>query len=668
MTTETKPTPPIVVDPDAERLMKGDMIAIRDIALESAFKVAESMGVHIEEVRIDTWESPEEDWEFVDFNFYVLADEETVSSYWEGILDEIAKSEPGMSEDMLNMLIYKVGIAVEQRPPLDMWRKRRKGNHLKYDKSDAANRGRRERGRAAASPRNGKDAMKKALLSVYDKTGVEEIAGALAAAGFELVSTGGTARAVADAGLAVTEVPELAGSPEILDGRVKTLHPAVHGGILARRELAAHRAELDAHGIAPIDAVVCNLYPFAQAATAAGASLEVALENIDIGGVALIRSAAKNFPHVVVLTSPSDYGWAAERLADGGGGFTMDERRELARKAFQHTALYDTAVARYLAGESGGASREALTFGFERKADLRYGENPHQQAALYSAALSAGGVADAELLHGIPMSYTNYLDADAAWRAVSDFSEPAATVVKHANACGLAVHEDQPTAYRRAFEGDSTSAYGGVVGFNRAVSAATAAAMRGVLYDIIIAPDYDEDALEILRRRRRTRVLRARAESGAGADLDLRLVSGGALVQTPDSPDEDPSQWRVATKRAPSAEQRRDLAFAWKAAKHIKSNAITLAKDGAMVGMGAGQPNRVVSVHLALRVAGEKARGAALASDAFFPFADSVETAAAAGVASIVQPGGSMRDDESIAAADRLGVAMLFTGTRHFRH
>ena len=509
--------------------------------------------------------------------------------------------------------------------------------------------------------------MKKALLSVYDKTGVAEIAGALAAAGFELVSTGGTAREIADAGLAVEEVADLAGSPEILDGRVKTLHPAVHGGILARRDLDAHRAELDAHGIAPIDAVVCNLYPFSQAATAEGASLEVALENIDIGGVALLRSAAKNFPHVVVLTSPADYGWAARRLADGGG-FAPDERRELARKAFQHTALYDTAVARYLAGADGGASREALTFGFERKADLRYGENPHQRAALYSAALASGGVADAELLHGIPMSYTNYLDADAAWRAVSDFSEQAAAVVKHANACGLAVHEDQPTAYRRAFEGDSVSAYGGVVGFNRAVSADTAAAMRGVLYDIIIAPDYDEDALEILRRRRRTRVLRARPERGAGADLDLRLVSGGALVQTPDSPDEDPSAWRVATARAPSAEQTRDLAFAWKAAKHIKSNAITLAKDGALVGMGAGQPNRVVSVHLALRVAGEKAKGAALASDAFFPFADGIETAAAAGVTAIAQPGGSIRDDDCIAAANRLGVAMLFTGTRHFRH
>ena len=508
----------------------------------------------------------------------------------------------------------------------------------------------------------------RALLSVYDKTGLASFARALAGAGWEMVSTGGTAREIADAGFPVTEVSDLTGSPEILGGRVKTLHPAVHGGVLARRDLAAHRAELDAHGIAPIDLVVCNLYPFAQVAAAAGSSLEDALENIDIGGVALIRAAAKNFPHVVVLASPSDYGWAAERLADGGGGFSMDERRGLARKAFQHTALYDSAAARYLAGESGGALGDELTFGFEREAELRYGENPHQRAALYSAALSRGGAARAELLHGIPMSYTNYLDADAAWRTVSDFAEQAAAVVKHTNACGLAVHEDQPTAYRRAFEGDPVSAYGGVVGFNRRVTARTADAMRGVFYDIVVAPDYDEDALEILRRRRRTRVLRVEPESGIGANLDLRLVSGGALVQTPDSPDEDPSAWRVATERAPSDEQMRDLVFAWKAAKHIKSNAITIAKDGALAGMGAGQPNRVVSVRLALAAAGDRAKGASLASDAFFPFADNIETAAAGGVTSIAQPGGSIRDDDCVEAANRLGVAMLFTGTRHFRH
>ncbi len=509
--------------------------------------------------------------------------------------------------------------------------------------------------------------MKKALLSVYDKTGLADFARALADAGFELVSTGGTAREIAAAGLAVSEVADLTGSPEILGGRVKTLHPAVHGGILARRDLDADIADLAARGIAPIDVVVCNLYPFSRAATAAGATLDDALENIDIGGVTLLRAAAKNFPHVVVLTSPSDYEWAAERFSEGGA-FTPGERRELARKAFQHTALYDAAVARYLAGESAGASREALTFGFERASELRYGENPHQSAALYSAALSSGGVATAELLRGIPMSYTNYLDADAAWSAVSDFSEPAAAVIKHTNPCGLAVHADQPTAYRLAFDGDPVSAYGGVVAFNRPLSADAADAMRGVLYDIIIAPDYDNGALEILRSRRRTRILRVQPERAIGAELDLRLVSGGALVQTPDSLAEDPSAWRVVTERAPSDERLRDLAFAWKAAKHVKSNAITLARGGALVGMGAGQPNRVNSVQLALQAAGDRAKGAALASDAFFPFADSVETAAAAGVTAIAQPGGSIRDDDSIAAANRLGVAMVFTGTRHFRH
>ncbi len=506
----------------------------------------------------------------------------------------------------------------------------------------------------------------KALLSVYDKTGLVELARALRDAGCELVSTGGTARAIADSGAPVTQVADLTGSPEILDGRVKTLHPTIHGGILARRDLESHRAELDRHGIEAIDVVVGNLYPFVRAVSEAGVSIETALENIDIGGPAMIRAAAKNFPSVIVLVSPSDYGWAAERFAEGS--FTLDERRELARKAFQHVALYDSAVAGYLAGESDGASWPELTFGYSRVADLRYGENPHQRAALYSAALSSGGVVGAEQLHGIDMSYTNYLDADAAWRTVSDFSEQAVAVIKHTNACGLAVHEDQPSAYRRAFEGDSVSAYGGIVGCNRALTAATADAMRGVLYDIIVAPEYEEDALDILKRRRRTRILRIRPERGPAANLDLRLVSGGALAQTSDAIDEAPSSWQVVTERHPTGEQLRDLAFAWKAAKHIKSNTIALAKDGALVGMGAGQPNRVVSVHLALRTAGDRARGSVMASDAYFPFADSVEMAAEGGVVAIAQPGGSIRDGECIAAANRLGISMALTGTRHFRH
>ena len=513
----------------------------------------------------------------------------------------------------------------------------------------------------------------KALLSVYDKTDLIPLARALAGAGCELVSTGGTARAIADDGLEVTQVADLTGSPEILDGRVKTLHPTVHAGILARRDMESHRAELDARGIGAIDVVVGNLYPFVDAVSDTDASLMDALENIDIGGPTMIRAAAKNFPSVLAVVDPSDYGWIAQRIAERGlspDAFSDAERRELARKAFQHVALYDTAIARYLAAGStdAGPSQSELTFGYDRVADLRYGENPHQSATLYASALATGGIVRAERLHGIEMSYTNYLDADAAWRIVSDFSENAVAVIKHTNPCGLALHPDQPTAYRRAFEGDSVSAYGGIVAFNRPVTNATARAMRGVLYDIIIAPDYDDDALATLRRRRRTRILRIAPVGGMAADLDVRLVSGGALVQTPDDPSEDPAAWTVVTELAPTPAQLADLAFAWKAGKHVKSNAIVLAKDNALVGMGAGQPNRVTSVHLALRIAGDKAVGSALASDAFFPFPDNIEMAAAGGVTAIAQPGGSIRDDECIEAANKLGLAMALTGTRHFRH
>ncbi len=511
----------------------------------------------------------------------------------------------------------------------------------------------------------------KALLSVYDKTGLADLARALSDAGCELISTGGTAATLADAGLPVTQVADLTGSPEILDGRVKTLHPTVHGGILARRDLASHKAELDSHGIGTIDAVVGNLYPFVETVSAEGVTLQDALENIDIGGPTMIRAAAKNFPSVPVLVDPGDYGWVSERIAEHGlteAAFSMDERRELARKAFQHVALYDTAVARYLTGETEGTSWPELTFGYDRVADLRYGENPHQKATLYASSLSSGGIVRAEKLHGIDMSYTNYLDADAAWRVVSDFAESAVAVIKHTNPCGLAVHSNQPTAYQRAFEGDSVSAYGGIVGFNRPVTKATADAMRGVLYDIIVAPGYDEDALTVLRRRRRTRILRIDPEKGHATHLDLRLVTGGALVQGADYIDEDPSAWQVVTELAPTDDQLRDLAFAWRAAKHIKSNTIVLAKDATLVGMGAGQPNRVTSVHLALRIAGDKAEGSVLASDAFFPFPDNIVMAAEGGVSAIAQPGGSIRDDECIAAANELGIAMVTTGTRHFRH
>lgn len=505
----------------------------------------------------------------------------------------------------------------------------------------------------------------KALLSVYDKTNLTEFARALRDSGHSLVSTGGTHAAISDAGIPVQHVEDLTGFPEILDGRVKSLHPAIYGGILARRDVAEHNAQLEEHDIAAIDVVASNLYPFVDTVSRSDATLVDALENIDIGGPTMIRGAAKNFPHVIVVVDPADYGWIGERLVSGEG-LTQDERRALARKAFQHVALYDTTISQYL-GEN-ALELDESTFGFSRLSTLRYGENPHQQAGLYAAPLSTGGIVRAKQLHGIDMSYTNYLDADAAWRVVVDFKHPAATVIKHTNPCGLAVHDDQPTAYRRAFEGDSVSAYGGIVAFNRTLTADTAQAMRGVLFDIIIAPAYEDDALKVLRRRRRTRLLEVQPASGPQEGWDVRLVSGGALVQQTDDINESGADWKVVTDRQPTDAELVDLTFAWKAAKHIKSNTIVLAKDNTLIGMGAGQPNRVVSVHLALRISEDKARGSVMASDAFFPFADNIEMAAAGGITAIAQPGGSIRDEEVIAAANEHGIAMLFTGTRHFRH
>ena len=511
----------------------------------------------------------------------------------------------------------------------------------------------------------------KALVSTYDRTGVVELARALHEAGFELVSTGGTGGELSIAGLPVTQVADLTGSPEILDGRVKTLHPVVHGGILARRDLPDHTAELAEHEIDTIDVVVGNLYPFVETVTGDNVTLQDALEKIDIGGPTMIRAAAKNFPHVVVVVDPSDYEWIAERLRSGKGSgeelFTMDERKALAQKAFQHVALYDTAVAQYL-GSNNGLFSDEVTQGYTKLYDLKYGENPHQKASLYADPLSKGGIVRARQLHGGELSFNNILDADAAWGVVSDFSEPMATIIKHTNPCGLAIDDDQPTAYRRAFEGDSVSAYGGIVGFNRTVTAATAEAMRGVLFHIIVAPGYEDEALQAFEKRKQLRVLQVSPTEGRQALIDARKVSGGTLLQTADHIDEDPDSWEVVTGRKPTEAELRDMALAWRVTKHIRSNTIVLAKDNAMVGMGAGQPNRVTSVHLALRIAGDKARGSALASDAYIPFADNVELAAEGGITAIAQPGGSIRDEEVIEAANRLNVAMVFTGVRHFRH
>ncbi|MBI2165737.1 MAG: bifunctional phosphoribosylaminoimidazolecarboxamide formyltransferase/IMP cyclohydrolase [Chloroflexi bacterium] len=521
----------------------------------------------------------------------------------------------------------------------------------------------------------------KAILSVYEKTGLADFARALHQAGVELISTGGTARALGEAGLLVRQVSDLTGFPEILGGRVKSLHPAIHGGILARRDRPQHMEELKRLGLAPIDLVVVNLYPFEATIQKRGVTLDEALENIDIGGPAMVRAAAKNFPFVTVLVDPSDYGWVAERLKstspltlrqaqDERGpdfGLTLEERRLLAAKAFQHVALYDAIVARYLRGEQADFPSE-LTVGYRKLYDLRYGENPHQKGALYGATPPAGGLALARQLHGKELSFNNILDADAAWRVVEDFSEPTVAVIKHNNPCGLACHPDLAEAYRRAYEGDPVSAYGGIVAFNRPVTAQAAEAMRKVFYEVVVAPGYENEALETLRRRKDLRVLEIGDTLIEEGSLDLRQVSGGLLVQTSDVLPEDAATWKAVTERQPTPEEMADLSFAWKAAKHVRSNAIVLAQDRVLVGMGTGQPNRVTSVHLALRVAGERSKGSVLASDAFFPFADGLEMAAQGGVTAVVQPGGSIRDPEVIAAANRYKVAMVFTSVRHFRH
>ena len=506
----------------------------------------------------------------------------------------------------------------------------------------------------------------KAIVSVYDRTGAVELARTLTEAGVEIISTGGTRGVLTDAGIPVTLLSDVTGFPEILDGRVKTLHPVIHAGILARRDMDSHVAELTERGISGIDVVVGNLYPFVETVRNPGVTLEDALENIDIGGPTMIRAAAKNFPSVIVLVDPGDYGWVGERIRQANA-LTLEERKGLALKAFRHVAQYDAAVSRYLS-DGDLLSGSEFAVGFEKIADMRYGENPHQKGSVYRDPLATGGIVNAERLHGIEMSFTNYLDAEAAWSAVTDFSEPAACIVKHLNPCGLSVHDDQPTAHRRALEGDPVSAYGGIVAYNRTLTAETAKAMRGVLYHVIVAPDYEPEALTILKRRKETRILKVNATGGNLNGYDLRLVSGGALLQTADAIDEDPASWQVVTEREPTERELADLAFAWRVCKHIKSNAIVLGKDNTLVGMGTGQPNRVTSIRLAIETAGDKAAGSALASDAYMPFADNIEAAAQAGVASIAQPGGSIRDDEVIEAANRAGMAMVFTGVRHFRH
>jgi len=513
----------------------------------------------------------------------------------------------------------------------------------------------------------------RAIISVSDKSGVTEFARELNRLGFEIFSTGGTKKALSDAKVPVKSVSEITGFPEILNGRVKTLHPAVHGGLLAKRHLPEHMQELENNNIQPIDMVVVNLYPFVQTVSRKGVTLDEALENIDIGGPTMLRASAKNFPGVIVIVDPADYDVVLEKLKSGE--VSLDERKRLAQKAFQHVAIYDTAISQYLRQDINGFP-EDMTIALKKRYDLRYGENPHQPAAFYAEQIVAtkqdSGITWAKQLWGKELSFNNILDADATWSAAVDFAEPTVAIVKHTNTCGLASHPDIAEAYRRAFSGDTVSAFGGIVASNRTVNREMAEAMREVFYEIVIAPEYNADALDVLKKKKNLRILLAELPPDYGDTpigyLDYRRVKGGLLVQASDSLAEKDVKLKTVTKREPTAKELEDLLFAWRAVKHIKSNAILLVKDKMIIGMGAGQPNRVVSAEIASKKAGEKSKGSVMASDAMFPFPDTVEQAAAAGATAIIQPGGSIRDEESIKAADKYNIAVVLTGVRHFLH
>ncbi|MFJ4783078.1 bifunctional phosphoribosylaminoimidazolecarboxamide formyltransferase/IMP cyclohydrolase [Streptomyces sp. NPDC088794] len=517
---------------------------------------------------------------------------------------------------------------------------------------------------------NGKRAIRRALVSVYDKTGLEELARGLHEAGVALVSTGSTAARIAAAGVPVTKVEELTGFPECLDGRVKTLHPKVHAGILADLRLESHRQQLAELGVEPFDLVVVNLYPFRET-VASGASPDECVEQIDIGGPSMVRAAAKNHPSVSVVTSPARYGDVLAAVQHGG--FDLSTRKRLAAEAFQHTATYDIAVASWFASAYAPVDDslfpDFLGATLERKNTLRYGENPHQPAALYVDGTGVG-LAEAEQLHGKEMSYNNYTDTDAARRAAYDHDEPCVAIIKHANPCGIAIASDVAEAHRKAHACDPLSAFGGVIAVNRPVSKEMAEQVAEIFTEVIVAPDYEEGALEALAKKKNIRVLKALAAPSHPAEV--KPIDGGALLQVTDrlqADGDDPANWTLATGEALTADELAELSFAWKACRAVKSNAILLAKDGASVGVGMGQVNRVDSAKLAVERAGEeRARGAYAASDAFFPFPDGLEILTAAGVKAVVQPGGSVRDELVVEAAKKAGVTMYFTGTRHFFH
>jgi len=504
----------------------------------------------------------------------------------------------------------------------------------------------------------------KAILSVYDKTGLADFARGLRELGFEIYSTGGSRKALEDAGVEVHGVSDLTGFPEIMDGRLKTLHPGVHGGILANREVPAHMEQLAAQGLAPIDLVAVNLYPFEATIARPGVTVEEAIENIDIGGPTMIRAAAKNHASVLVVVSPVDYAAVLDGLRAGEVPLTF--RRQLAAAAYAHTAAYDSTIAAYTRDlESAEGWPREYSVGGARVQELRYGENPHQAAALYRVGAPGKGVANAGQLQGIELSYNNIVDVDAAWDLVQDLPVPSAAIIKHTNPCGVATAGSLADAYQRAYDCDTTSAFGGIVALNQECDVETARRIITIFVEVVAAPAFSAEALEVFAAKKKLRLLRIETAPPAAV---LKMVSGGFLVQSPDIDLADRAEMRSVGRREPSEAEWEQLLLAWRVVKHVKSNAIVLVRDGAAVGVGAGQMSRVESVRLAAQRAGDRASGSVLASDAFFPMPDGVEAAADAGITAIIQPGGSVKDAEVLAVADDRGLAMVHTGRRHFRH
>ncbi|MCM3079797.1 bifunctional phosphoribosylaminoimidazolecarboxamide formyltransferase/IMP cyclohydrolase [Brevibacillus invocatus] len=514
--------------------------------------------------------------------------------------------------------------------------------------------------------------VKKALISVSDKTGLIPFARRLAAAGVEIISTGGTASLLKEAGIPVVGISEVTGFPEILDGRVKTLHPNIHSGLLAVRDNEAHQKQLKELEIETIDLVVVNLYPFKQTIAKPDVTFEEAIENIDIGGPTMLRSAAKNHAFVTVVVDAADYEQVMEEI-EANQDTALETRRRLAAKVFRHTAAYDSLISRYLSEQVGELLPESYTVTYEKAQDLRYGENPHQRAAFYRAPLAGtASIAYADQLHGKELSYNNINDADAALAIVREFDQPAVVAIKHSNPCGVGIGADIREAYQKAYEADPVSIFGGIVAANRTIDRDTALAMKEIFLEIILAPDFTEEALAVLMEKKNLRLLRIptlnQPEQKADNLFRVAPVAGGALVQDYDQKQLEDDEIRVVTDRQPTAEELAQLKFAWKVVKHVKSNAIVLAKGNMTIGVGAGQMNRVGAARIAIEQAKELATGSVLASDAFFPMSDTVEAAAQAGVTAIIQPGGSVRDQESIDACNRFGITMIFTGTRHFKH